>query len=183
MTTQHKHKNIILMVSGVADTFFSPTSRRQLAYTNDLDKKIQNVIDNNKDKIFGYIDLLNSNDQRRSVKLFDNVRKQRVINVRFNGKSLLDSSNDVNITEEDGNNLLVTGKDLDFVLRPQDYEIHICGVDLHGMYKNTVQELLAKGYKVYLYSDMIKRYSDTEEHIKAIRNGNFEYCSSRLALA
>lgn len=178
-----KHKNIILMVSGVADTFFSASSRRQLVHTNDLDTRIKNLIDTNKDNIFGYVDLLSSSDQRRSVKLFDNVRQQRVVNVRLNGSSLLDPVNEVNITEEDGSNLLLTGKDLDFVLRPQDYEVHICGVDLHGIYKSTINQLLEKGYKVYLYSDMIKRYKDTEENIKSIRNKNFEYCSSRLALS
>lgn len=177
------HKNIILLVSGVADTFFSTSSRKQLVHTNDLDQRISNLITDNKDKIFGYVDLLNPSDQRKTVKIFEGIREQRVVSVRLNSNTLIDSGNELAMVEED-NSILRIGSDyFDHILRPQDYEIHICGVDLHGIYKNAIPQLLEKGYKVYLYSDMIKRYKDTEENIKAIRNKNFEYCSSRLALS
>lgn len=178
-----KHKNIILLVSGVADTFFSTSSRKQLAHTNDLDTRIQNLIENNQENIFGYVDLLSNNDQRKSVNIFSGVRPQRVVSMRLNANTLIDSSNELNLVEEDKSILRTTGAYFDHILRPEDYEIHICGVDLHGIYKTAVTQLLEKGYKVYLYSDMIKRYKDTEENIKAIRNKNFEYCSSKLALS
>jgi len=171
-----KHKNIILLVSGVADTFFSTSSRKQLAHTNDLDQRIQSLIDDNKDNIFGYVDLLSSNDQRRSVDIFSGVRPQRVVSMRLNGSTLVDQSNDLALVEEDQSILRTTGAYFDHILRPEDYEIH-------GIYKTAISQLLEKGYKVYLYSDMIKRYKDTEENIKAIRNKNFEYCSSKLALS
>lgn len=178
-----KHKNIILLVSGVADTFFSANSRKQLAYTNDLDQRIQGLIETHKENIFGYVDVLNNNDQRKSVDIFSGVRPQRVVSMRLNANTLIDSSNELNFIEEDKSILRATGISFDHILRPEDYEIHICGVDLHGMYKTVISQLLEKGYKVYLYSDMIKRFKDTEEHIKAIRNKNFEYCSSKLALS
>ena len=177
-----KHKNIILLVSGVADTFFSSGSRKQLAHTNDLDQRIQTLISDNKDKIFGYVDVLNGNDQRKSINIFEDVRQQRVLSMRLNANTFVDNTNELSMIEEDGSVLHTLGGELDHILRPQDYEIHICGIDLHGVYKTAIKQLLDKGYKVYLYSDMLRRYKDTEENIKAIRNKNFEYCSSRLAL-
>lgn len=177
------HKNIILLVSGVADTFFSAGSRKQLVHTNDLDQRVQDLIDNNKENIFGYVDLLNPSDQRKTVNIFEGVRQQRVVTVRLNSNTLIDSSNELALVEEDKSVLRTTGAYFDHILRPEDFEIHICGVDLHGIYKHVIPQLLEKGYKVYLYSDMIKRYKDTEEYIKAIRHKNFEYCSSRLALS
>ena len=78
---------------------------------------------------------------------------------------------------------MFNGNDLDFILPPKDYEIHIVGVDINGYFKGIIQDLLAKGYKVYLYSNMIKRYTDTEQFLRTIRNRNFEYCSSASALA
>ena len=56
------------------------------------------------------------------------------------------------------------------------------GKNYMTVYKPVIQELLAKGFKVFLYSDMIKRYKETEQYIKSVRNRNFEYCSSKLAL-
>ncbi len=178
-----QRKNIILLVSGVADTFFSPDSRRQLAHTNDLDGRIQRLIDDNKDNIFGYVDLLTPGDSRRQVNLFEKVRDQRVLTVRLNSNNLFDKLNDLAVVEEDKSILRATSNELDHIIRPEDFEIHICGVDLHGVYKNTIDQLLERGYDVYLYSDMIKRFKTTEENVKAIRHKNFEYCSSRLALS
>jgi hypothetical protein len=62
---------------------------------------------------------------------------------------------------------------------PHLYEVHICGVDLNGFYKDIIQELNHKNYKVVLYSDMIKRFKNTELNITAIKNKNFVYCSHR----
>lgn len=181
--TQQSNKNIILLVSGVADTFFSTNSHKQLQHTNELDSRIKSLIDQNKDKFFGYIDVLGPKDQRKDVNVFNGIRNQRIVNLRLNSTNLIDHTNELSVVQEDGSKMQLSGRDLDFVLRPEDYEIHICGVDLHGMYKTVLTELLEKGYNVTLYSDMLKRYKGTEDSIKSIRNRKFEYCSSRTALS
>lgn len=180
--TARKHKNKILLVSGVGDTFFSTSSRKQLTHGIELADKITNHININKEKYYGYINLAIPTDYNKEILPFSNVLESRLINVILNTSSLLDISNEISIKDKDNEDLLFNGNDLDYILRPDDYEIHICGVDINGIYKNAIQELLTKGYKVYLYSDMIKRFKETEQFIKSVRNRNFEYCSSKFAL-
>ena len=175
-------KNKILLVTGVADTFFSERSHRKLPYGIELASKISTLVEQNKESYSGYINLLVPGDSNRFVAPLDGIRKQRVLNVQLNSNSLFDISNELALTEEDNTTLLLNGNDLDFVLRPEEYEIHICGVDINGVYKGFIDELLNLKYTVYLYSDLIKRFKNTEDSIKNIRNRNFKYCSSRFAV-
>lgn len=177
------HKNIILLVSSVADSLFAENSRKRMEYTNELDKRVEKLIQKDQDKIFGYIDVLRPRDQRHFVDVFKDVREQRVTTLRLNSRNLLDSDNDFNVVEEDGSVLRAKGTLLEFLLRPEDFEIHICGVDTNGYFKRIIPELLEAGYDVTLYSDLIKRYRGNEEILREIRDPKFTYCSSRVALA
>lgn len=180
--------NKILLVSGIADTFFSPNSRKQLPYGVELAEKISNHIKQNKDNYAGFINLIVPTDSNKDIHPLVNIRSQKVLKILLNTDKLLDISNEITVIEEDGSPLLLNGNDLDFLLPALDndglpnYEFHICGVDINGVYKSFINELLTKGYKVYLYSDMIKRFKDTEVFVKSIKNKSFEYCSSRSAL-
>lgn len=171
-------KNKILLVSGIADTFFSPHSRRKLEYGFELAEKIQTLVDNTSN-YFGFINLTIPTDKNNDVYVFKNKRTQRVINLTLHSEKLLDVVNEVKLVEEDNSSLLLNGNQLDYILPSKDFEIHLCGVDINGVYVNFIKELLEKGYVVYLYSDLIKRYRDTENNIKTIKHPNFKYCSHK----
>lgn len=177
-----KHKNKILLVSGVGDTFFSPKSRKFLTHKAELGDKITQHINSKIEDYYGVINLTLPTEYWLDVNPFEAVSPTRLINVVLNSNRLLDISNEISLKNVHQENMLFNGNELDFILPPDDFEIHICGVDVNGIYKPVIQELLAKGFKVYLYSDMIKRYKETEQYIKSVRNRNFEYCSSKLAL-
>lgn len=177
-----KHKNKILLVSGVGDTFFSPKSRKHLTHGADLGDKIVKHVDTNVSEYYGVINLTTPTEYWLDINPFSKVLPTRLINVVLNSAKLLDVSNEIALKNIEQEVALFNGNDLDFILPPKDFEIHICGVDINGIYKTVIQELLDKGFKVYLYSDMIKRYKETEQFIKSVRNRNFEYCSSKFAL-
>lgn len=177
------HKNKILLVSGVGDTFFSTKSRKQLTFGFELGQKVTDHINTNIEDYYGVINLTTPTEYWSEVKPFESVKDTRLINVVLNSNKLLDISNEISLKNIENETLLFNGNDLDFLLPSKDYEIHICGVDMNGIYQNIIQTLLDKDYSVYLYSDMIKRYRETEPFIRSIRNRNFEYCSSKLALA
>lgn len=177
------HKNKLLLVSGVGDTFFSTKSRKQLTYGFELGEKITKHIQNNIDQYYGVINLTTPTEYWSEVQPFSPVKNSRLINVVLNSNKFLDISNEISVKDTNNESLLFNGNDLDFLLPSKDFEIHIVGVDMNGIYQDIIKTLLDKGYKVYLYSDMIKRYRETEPFIRSIRNRDFEYCSSKLALA
>lgn len=175
-------KNKILLVSGVGDTFFSKKSRKQLTYGFELGEKIINHINKNINEYYGVINLTTPSEYWSEIRPFEVVKDTRLITVTLNSNKFLDVSNEIKVKNVENKTLLFNGNDLDFLLPSKDFEIHIVGVDMNGIYQNIVQVLLEKGYKVFLYSDMIKRYRETEPFIRSIRDRNFEYCSSKLAL-
>ena len=177
-----KHKNKLLLVTGVDDTFFSTNSRRHLIHGIELGNKIVTHIENTKDQYYGVVNLSIPTAYWKDVTPFDTVNKKRLINVVLNSNSLLNISNEVSLENQEGEVMLFNGNDLDFLVPSKDFEVHIVGVDVNGIYKQIIQELLEKGYKVYLYSDMIKRFKDSEPFFRSIRNRNFEYCASASAL-
>lgn len=177
-------KNKILLTSGVGDTFFSTKSRKQLTYGFELGEKITQHIKEHEKDYYGVINLTTPTEYWSEVKPFEPVKESRLINVVLNSNKFLDISNEISVKDSETNEtLLFNGNDLDFLLPAEDFSIHICGVDMNGIYQDIIKTLLEKGYEVYLYSNMIKRYRETEPFIRSIRNKNFEYCSSKLALA
>lgn len=175
------HKNKLLLVTGVDDTFFSTNSRRHLIHGIELGNKIVSYIEKQKDQYFGVVNLAIPTAYYKDVTPFETVNPNRLINVVLNSNSLLNISNEVSLVNNEKEVMLFNGNELDFIVPPKDFEIHIVGVDVNGIFKQIIPELFEKGYKVYLYSDMIKRFKDSEPFFRSIRNRNFEYCSSTSA--
>lgn len=175
------NKNKILLVSGIADTFFSPNSEKKLVYGADLETKITKFVNSSGIKsYFGFINLVSPYDSNKDINVFKQLPKSRVIDYKLFVPSILDVYNSFEVIEKDGSIKLINASDFDFILPPSTYEIHICGVDINGFFKPMIDTLLSKGYTVYLYSDMIKRFKNTEAEIVSLKNHkNFEYCSHK----
>ena len=64
------------------------------------------------------------------------------------------------------------------MLRPQDYDIHICGIDINGIFVEAIDQLLDLGFDVTIYSDLIKPFS--KKTINHIRNSNVKFVSAKV---
>lgn len=177
------HKNKLLIVSSVGDSLFGEKSRQKADRGAEIGPKIVDHIKNNIEQYYGVVNLANPTEYWSTIRPFTPVKNSRLINVVLNSKnSFLDISNEISIKNSDNENLLFNGNDFDFLFPSKDFEIHLCGVDVRGVFKNLITELLEKGYKVYLYSDLLKRYYNTTEFVKTLRDRNFEHCQSKVAL-
>lgn len=172
-------KNKILLVTGIGDTFFSPNSSKKLEYGGDLESKISKVVKTIGSRVYkNFINLNTSFDTNKDINVFKDLANTKVLNYKLQLEdSLFSQWNHLITTTLDNETKIINASDLDFILPPQNYEIHICGVDLNGFYKTIIPELLAKGYKVVLYSDLMKRFKNTEAVVTSIKHKNFEYCS------
>ena len=95
------------------------------------------------------------------------VQATKVINIKLCEDELFHINNEISLTTHDNDMLLFNGDQLDFILRPEEYDIHILGVDINGVFINTINFLIEKGYNVTVYSDSIRPYSKkTILHIK-----------------
>lgn len=179
MTTQ---KNRILITTGIADTFFSEGSTRKLEYGFELKDKIEKMVMATNTKVYSnFININTQFDTNKTINVFKNIENSKVLSCNLNVENTLAHSWNIFKTTELDNTtqILINGSDFDFVFPPEAYEIHICGVDLNGFYKDIIPQLLKLKYKVFLYSDLMKRFKNTEVAITGIKDKNFEYCSHR----
>lgn len=173
-------KNKILLVTGIGDTYFSKNSNKKLEFGADLADKVTNFLTQSSNIYSGIINLNTHYDTIKDVDVTKNVKsKSKVISYSMFNPELFDTWNSFTLIENQNDSVEYNAKALDWILPPSNYEIHICGVDLNGFYKNVIQDLIKRGYTVYLYSDLIKRFKNTEEGISQIKNKNFVYCSHR----
>lgn len=173
-------KNKILLVTGIADTYFSNSSDKKLDYGQELVSKVKdyiNVIGNT--SVYNCIvNLTNTYDTVKDINVVSNVNnKNKLVHYKMFNPSLFDTWNSFSLLENKTETQEYNAKAFDYIFPSKDYEIHICGVDINGFYKDIIKELIKKGYTVYLYSDLIKRFKNTEAGISSIKNKNFIYCS------
>lgn len=95
------------------------------------------------------------------------VAPTKVIDVKLCTDELFHINNEVSLTDHDGQEILLNGNQLDWLFKPADYDVHILGVDINGVFINAIEYLKQKGYNITVYSDVIKPYSKkTIQHIK-----------------
>ena len=172
-------KNTVLIIAGVADFFFGSNSTKSIKNKESLLEGVQNIVDKKNYK--SIINLTTPHETFNSVNPLKAVRPQSIINFTLHSEEFLHKNNEISLTTQDNDRLLLDGNQLDFLLRPEDYDIHICGIDLNGSFKNIIEELLDKGYHVTVYSDAIRPFTSTSKYISSLikTTPKFRYCSHK----
>ena len=170
-------KNIILIVAGVGDFSFGKNSYKNINKKEELLNSIETIVE--KDNYKAVVNLTTPHDTLDNINVFKNLRQQSVVTHTLHSEKFLHKNNEIALTSVDNEEILLDGDQLDFVLRPQDYDIHICGVDVNGAFKSTIEDLLAAGYHVTVYSDAIRPFNSTAKYISGLNKttSKFRYCS------
>ena len=171
-------KDIILVVSGAGDQNFGTDSNKNLRNKEVLVENLKNIVRKNNYKAI--VNLTNAQDTNKSFNLFSNVRPQSVVGMTLLSEEFLNNNNELSIVGRDEDVTRLDGGQFDFIFPPTQYEVHLCGVDLNGTFKATIDQLLEKGYHVTVYSDAIRPFNSSAKHINALsseRVYNFHYCS------
>ena len=170
-------KNVVLIVAGVGDFFFGKNSYKNINKKEELLTSIETIID--RDSYKAVVNLTTPHDTLDSIDVFKNLRQQTVVTHTLHSEKFLHKNNEITLTSIDNEQILLDGDQLDFVLRPSDYDVHICGVDVNGSFKSTIEDLLAIGYHVTVYSDAIRPFNSTAKYISGLNKttSKFRYCS------
>ena len=170
MTTlqNNQSKKSILLVAGINDR-----ATKKLEFIGDLESTIKSYIEQSGSDFYGFLEL-SKNSLRTNTQLFENVQRSRIINMVLDDKVLTSRFNLVSIPQEgESKSLQLLGHQLDFILNPEEYEIHICGLDLDQNFVTIVEDLISKGYRVTIYKDLIKSFKTNREALNNIRSPLF----------
>ena len=67
----------------------------------------------------------------------------------------------------------------DFKIKTEEYDIFIIGIDLNGVFINTIKELEALGFKVFVLSNLAKLFNKTTSTF--IQQSGVKFCSYKTA--
>ncbi len=160
-------KKIVLFVFGIADGFCSEDSPRFLSNGKEIVNKVKDVLSNTGKKFGGIVYINSPADTFERVNIAKLVPNTKVIDIKLCADQLVHVNNELTITDHEGNKMLFNGDQLDFIIRPDEYDAHICGIDINGIFIDSIDSLTKLGYDVTVYSDIIKPFSKkTVQHIK-----------------
>lgn len=174
----------ILVVTGIGDALCSPKSRKKIRDSEVFVDKIQSVVDTFLEKkdtngimSFGY-----PTETFKDVDVFKKVRLTQKVDMHLHTDNFLSKENELVLHAHDMEGIRMNGTEFTFIFRPEDYEVCLCGIDLHGVFKPTIEELLAKGYTVKLFSDAANLLPATRKYISTLpKSKKFQFCSYKSA--
>ena len=167
----------MLFLFGVGDTFFSDKSRRCIKRAPEIYSKIDRAIKSDKNDFFGLVRFNEPPDTFNHVDLGGLIESSRIIDVKLCSNNPFGINNQITLQDTANNQeVLLNGDQLDFVIRPEEFDLHIAGIDINGVFIKLIDELTEKGFNVLIYSDAIKPYN--RDTIDAIRNSKVRFRKS-----
>lgn len=170
-------KKTMLFLFGIGDTFLSSKSRRCIRRHDEVIAKVDKAIENGKDGYFGVVRFNEPSDTFVDVNPYAIFPSSRIIDVKLCSNDPFDMNNEIKLF--DGTNdaeVVLHGNQLDHVIRPEDFDVHIAGIDINGVFIPLIDKMLAGGFDVTVYSDAIKPYNRST--IDAIRNSKVRFRKS-----
>ena len=163
-------KKNILIVGGFGDTFFHPESHRFIPKRGqEMHDRIMEIVEESRHDFFGVVRLNDTYDQTEKIN-FDSIEDfpaTRVIDLKLCSSSVFNINNQITVTGKEGTETVLDGCQLDHVLPPEEYDIFVAGVDINGIFISLLDEMHRRGYRITVFSDIIKPYNkNTITHIK-----------------
>lgn len=169
-------KNVVLLTTGVGDYFFGSQSNKTIDKKDKLLGSIQDIVGRQNYK--AVVNVVTPHETFKEINVLRNVRPQSVVGFTLHSEEFLHKNNELSLHTVDNDTLLFDGDQFDFIFPESDFDVHICGVDINGSFRKTIESLLAKGYNVTVYSDAIRPFKHTHKYISSLQNAPaFRYCS------
>ncbi len=175
-----RDKKFVVIVAGIGDALCSDSSRKKIRNNNELVEKVKSTLEFlTKDQTnYSIVNFHYPSDTLKDVNVFKDYPNTKVVDMKIHSDTLIVKDNEMTIIDHDGEELLFNGDSFDFIFRPEEYEVYICGIDLHGILKKTIEDLLEKDFKVSVFSNCLNAMPATYKYISSQqRNKNFDFCS------
>lgn len=169
-------KNIALLLVCAEDTLLNPDNENSKVYQKEaLRANLVHVLNLHKGPV---VDVA-TRQRNQALEVLDGVRQQSIISYTVNSQSFNHEEDDMVLRDLELDPIHMRGNQLDFVLPPKDFDIHIAGIDMNGMFKGIIERLLDLGYSVVLYNDAARSVADTHKFAITMnkQNPKFRYMS------
>lgn len=176
-------KHTLLLMTGINDYLLREDSSQFINKKEELINTVTNILTEKTYK--GVIEVNHSRSYARTDKLdvTKHLSPQSIIKYAYEDGGLYSANNKLTITSLDNEALVFDASMFTFLFPTDEYDIHMCGIDINGSFKDMLSELLLSNYKVTVYSDAIRPFKNTYKYINSLTPENtnklFNYCSFR----
>lgn len=160
------YKKVVLLLVGVSDVFCDEKSPRFIATSPRTVSSIEKL-SGSMSRISALVNVTPPSDTFKNIK-FQHPAKTKNIKFDLFNKTFLNQFNTFAIPSAvDNETLVLTADNFDFIFNPDEYEVHIAGIDIYGIFTSIIDDLKDKGYDVVVYSDAIRPYNkQVVEHLR-----------------
>jgi hypothetical protein len=170
-------KKAILFTFGIGDTFCSEKSTRVIRRGPAIANQARNLAKSTKYDFFGVVRVNEPLDTFRDINLAKDIPNTRVIDVKLCSNSVFDINNQITIPGvDDSPEVILDGNQLDHIIRADEFEIFIAGIDINGVFVRFMRELEKRGYSATIFSDIIKPFN--KNTIEVIKNSKVKFGKS-----
>ena len=179
MNKNNNSKKVLLILVGMSDTFCDVQSKRYLPPTEKTIASLNSILGKHVSTIDGIVSVNSPGDTFKTVNYKHPVHTK---NIKFSlcTKNFLAQYNSFEVKSSvDDDHLVMNGDQFDYLFNPDDYEIHLAGVDIYGIFVPIISELKEAGFDITVYSDAIRPFNrSVVDHIKE----HCTYTSAQTAL-
>ena len=168
-------KKTMLFLFGFGDTFCDTKSHRCIKRGLELVNQSLELLANPKYNFYGVVRVNEPSDTFNTIDIGKHVNPNRLIDVKLCANSLFSNNNQISIPGSGGDTIL-DGNQLDFVISPEDFNISIAGIDINGIFINSIDELIDRGFSVNVFSNIIKPF--TKSTIDSIKKSKARFGKS-----
>jgi len=156
-------KKKILVIFGIGDVFCSEKSPRCVRKGKSgpsIANGIRKLIIKNKDNYSGFLMVNEPLDTFNDVNIVSEIKPSKVLDMKLCSKDVFNYNNQLVVTgHDDISENVLDGNQLDHIIRPEDYEFYITGIDINGIFSSFINDALGMDYSITVFSDMIRAFN------------------------
>ena len=173
----------VLIVAGIGDNLCGASSKKRIRDAETFVSKVQTAVNHLQQDpaLNGVVQLGFSSDTTKEVNVFENVKDTQLVKMGLHSKEFLNKDNELCLLGHDSEKIRFAGTEFEFVFPSKDYEVLLCGIDLHGIFGKIITELTSRGYTVKLFSDASSVLQDTRRVVNDFKGKSFQFCSYKSA--
>lgn len=135
---------------------------------------LNSIISRHENKIGAVVSVNHIMDTYREFNILDSLSSDtKGVNIKLFNRNLFSSENMMSINTYEGDIRDVSMNGFDYIFQPDEFVIHICGIDMNGIFIEAVKELTELGYTVYVYDSLMKSFSSNT--IKFLKSSTAQF--------
>ena len=168
-------KKVAIFAFGIGDGYCSTKSQRHIAKAEITYSKLREALVNQEIHVDRLFTVNHPNDAKVEFNLNGILEPSKTAEFGLISKEFFNVDNFIELNTLDGGKKKINGLDIDFILKPEEYEIHFVGIDINGVMIEALKKFKELGFTTVVYYNLTKLFS--KHTIEEFPKYGIKFCS------